>query len=46
MDFVNGETEVWLAAPPGGYTLKLDFVDNAAPDKMLVDSITVPVEVQ
>jgi hypothetical protein len=46
MDFVNGETEVWLAPPPGGYTLKLDFVDNAAPDKMLVDSITVPVQVQ
>ena len=46
MDFVNGQTEVWLSPPPGGYSLKLDFVDNANPGKTLVDPITVPVRVQ
>ena len=46
MDFVNGQTEVWLSPPPGGYALKLDFVDNANPGKTLAESITVPVRVQ
>lgn len=46
MDFVNGQTEVWLSPPPGGYSMKLDFVDNANPGKTLVESITLPVRVQ
>ena len=46
MDFVNGQTEVWLSPPPGSYALKLDFVDNANPSKTLAESITTPVRVQ
>ena len=46
MDFVNGQTEVWLSPPPGGYALKLDFMNNANPNKVLVDSVTLPVRVQ
>ena len=46
MDFVNGQTEVWLSPPPGGYALKLDFMDNANPGKKLVESISLPVRVQ
>ena len=46
LDFVNGQTEVWLSPPPGAYALKLDFLDNANVGKALVDSITLPVRVQ
>ena len=46
MNFVNGQTEVWLSPPPGGYALKLDFMDNVNPNKALVESITLPVRVQ
>ncbi len=46
MDFVNGQTEVWLSPPSGSYALKLDFVDNANPGKTLADSINLPVRVQ
>lgn len=46
LDFVNGQTEVWLSPPLGAYVLKLDFVDNANPGKTLVESITLPVRVQ
>jgi hypothetical protein len=33
MDFVNGQTEVWLSPPAGDYAVKLEFVDNANPGK-------------
>ena len=46
MDFVNGQTEVWLSPPPGSYALKLDFADNANPGKTMAESITLPVSVQ
>ena len=46
LDFVNGQTEVWLSPPPGAYALKLDFLDNANVGKALVDSVTLPVRVQ
>lgn len=46
MDFVNGQTEVWLSPPPGSYTMKLDFMDNMNPGQTLVKSVTVPVRVQ
>lgn len=46
INFVNGQTEVWLSPPPGGYALKLDFMDNANPVKTLVEPITLPVRVQ
>ena len=46
MNFVHGQTEVWLSPPPGGYSLKLDFLDNTNPAKTLAESITLPVRVQ
>jgi uncharacterized membrane protein len=46
MDFVEGQTEVWLAPPAGDYTLKLEFVDNLSPGKQLADLVTLPVKVQ
>ena len=45
MNFVNGQTEVWLSPPPGSYTLKLEFMDNLNPGKTLVEAVTVPVRV-
>jgi len=38
LDFGGGETETWLAPPRGRYTLKLDFVDNLEPSKLLHSS--------
>lgn len=46
MDFINGQTEVWLSPPPGAYAFKLDFLDNSNTEKPLTDSITLPVRVQ
>lgn len=46
MDFVNGQTEVWLAPPPGGYVMKLDLIDNANPDKRLTQSFSIAVRVE
>ena len=46
MDFVNGQTEVWLAPPSGDYTLKLEFVDNTNPDRTIGDSATASVKVR
>ena len=44
--FSNGQTETWLAPPPGNYTLKLDFLDNANVGQTLAESATVAVEVK
>jgi hypothetical protein len=46
MDFVNGQTEVWLAPPPGAYRLTLDLVDNADPARTLAGSVTTTVTLQ
>ena len=46
MDFINGQTEAWLAPPAGVYTVKLDFVDNVNPGKVLVDSVSVALRVE
>lgn len=46
LDFVDGQTEAWLAPPPGSYGMKLDFVDNASPDKLLAESVSAPLRVQ
>ena len=46
MDFVNGQTETWLAPPPGAYVLRLDFLDNASVGTTLAEPITMPVRVQ
>ncbi|MDH4450755.1 MAG: DUF4399 domain-containing protein [Rhodoferax sp.] len=45
MDFVEGQTETWLAPPPGDYALKLDFVDNLNPKRMLTGPATATVKV-
>ena len=46
LDFVNGQTEAWLAPPSGAYALKLDFLDNANAGKTLAEPVTMPVHVQ
>ncbi len=46
MPFPNGQTETWLAPPPGAYALKLDLIDNGNPGKTLVDPYTVPIRVE
>lgn len=46
IDFVNGQTEVWLEPPAGDYTLKLDFIDNVNPDKVLASALSKTFKVQ
>lgn len=46
MDFVEGQTEAWLAPPAGDYTLKLDFVDNLNPQQVLTGPVTATVKVK
>lgn len=46
LDFVNGQTEAWLAPPLGAYGMKLDFVDNDMPSKTLTTSVSVPIRVE
>src|SRR6186713_1476154 len=45
LDFPGGQTEAWIKPPPGRYQLKLEFVDNLAPAKVLAaaapQSVTV-----
>jgi len=45
MEFAEGQTETWLAPPPGDYALKLDFVDNLNPKQMLTGSVATTVKV-
>ena len=42
----NGFTEVWLRPPAGGYTARVEFLDNAAPDKVMSTSEPVKFRVQ
>ncbi len=46
MDFVEGQTEVWLAPPTGTYSLKLELLDNTAPGKLLTDAANASVRVE
>ncbi len=46
LDFINGQTEVWLAPPVGAYIAKLDFVDNLNPTRVLVDSVPATLKVE
>ena len=46
MDFINGQTEAWLAPPVGAYIAKLDFVDNLNPTRVLVDSVSATLKVE
>ena len=46
LDFVNGQTETWLAPPTGTYGMKLDFVDNYIPSKTMAAAGYVPIRVE
>jgi Domain of unknown function (DUF4399) len=45
MDFVNGQTEVWLEPPAGDYTARLDFVDNLKPGAVLFSAAPKTIKV-
>ncbi|HSV52529.1 MAG TPA: DUF4399 domain-containing protein [Burkholderiaceae bacterium] len=45
MLFAGGQTEVWLAPPAGDYALKLDFLDNSNPGKVLAEPVTASIRV-
>ncbi len=45
IDFVNGQTEVWLAPPAGVYRLKLAFLDNLNPARSVVPDVFKDVKV-
>lgn len=45
LDFVDGQTEVWLAPPVGNYTLKLELLDNLNPGKVLAGPVMTTVNV-
>ena len=42
----NGFTEAWFDPPAGGYSAKLEFMDNAAPSQVLAASETVVFKVE
>ncbi|MFN7121191.1 MAG: DUF4399 domain-containing protein [Hydrogenophaga sp.] len=44
--FPEGQTEVWLAPPPGNYTLQLDLMDNLNPGKTLIEPARASVRVE
>ena len=46
MDFVEGQTETWLAPPVGDYTLKLEFVGNVDAKVALAEPVTTVVRVR
>lgn len=46
MDFVEGQTEVWLSPPSGSYSLKLELLDNVAPGNALTDAVSSSVRVE
>ena len=45
IDLVNGFTETWLSPPPGSYSARVEFVDNTAPDQVLLKSEPVTFSV-
>lgn len=46
MDFANGQTETWLAPPPGAYFMKLEFVDNMNLAKTMVEPVSMQIRVE
>jgi hypothetical protein len=42
----NGFTEVWLQPPVGGYSARVEFIDNTSVDKVLATSTPVSFRVQ
>lgn len=45
LNFNGGQTEAWLNPPAGAYTMKLDFVSNAAGNPVAARSKPVPITV-
>jgi len=45
IDLVNGFTETWLLPPAGSYTARVEFIDNTAPDQVLLTSPAVAFSV-
>ena len=45
LDFPEGQTGAWLQPPAGTYSLKLDFVDNVHPDKLLAPAAVAALQV-
>ena len=45
MEFVNGQTEVWLSPPAGEYQLKLDLLDNTNVSRTLAPTATASIRV-
>lgn len=46
LEFVEGQTEVWLAPPAGSYKLQLDLIDNVNQVKTLIDPVRATINVQ
>ncbi len=46
MVFAKGQTEAWLAPPPGAYTLKLDLLDNVNAGKSLAEPVSVSIQAE
>ncbi|MFP8833152.1 DUF4399 domain-containing protein [Hydrogenophaga sp. XSHU_21] len=46
MNFLDGQTEVWLAPPAGTYTLRLEMLDNLDERKALAEPVTARLEVR
>ena len=46
MDFIDGQTEVWLAPPAGRYTLKLEMLDNLDGRSARAEPVTARLEVR
>jgi len=45
LDFTGGQTEAWIKPPAGHYQLKLEFVDNLEPGKVLAAASPQPLVV-
>ncbi|MBB5205491.1 hypothetical protein HNQ51_002810 [Inhella inkyongensis] len=45
MDFREGQTEAWLKPPRGQYQLRVDFMDNVEPGRVLHSSSPVTLKV-
>lgn len=46
MSLTNGHTETWLNPPAGSYAARVEFIDNAAPDRVRAISPTVSFRVE
>ena len=45
IDLINGHTETWLKPPAGGYTARLEFMNNAVSGQVLASSEPVSFKV-